>query len=175
MEMKWYVLYTRSRCEKKVSGLLSKRGIENYCPLNKVIRQWSDRKKVVHEPLFNSYVFVKSFVGDLSKIKQTTTDIVNFVYWLGHPAVVKDQEIELIRQFMGEYSNVTLEKINVNVNDHVRILSGPLVNSFGQIKDIKNNKVKLHLPTLGYTAVAEISLSNIEVVDYPYRMNKMIS
>ncbi|MFN5423163.1 MAG: UpxY family transcription antiterminator [bacterium] len=173
--MKWYVLYTKSRCEKKVSSLLSKRDIENYCPLNRVIRQWSDRKKVVHEPLFSSYVFVRSMVADLSKIKQTTNDIVNFVYWLGNPAVVRDEEIELIRQFMGEYSNVKLEKITVNVNDHVRITNGPLVNNFGQITEIQNNKVRLHLPTLGYAAVAEINLSNIEVVDYPYRVKNMIS
>lgn len=173
--MKWYVLYTRSRCEKKVASLLSKRGIENYCPLNKVIRQWSDRKKIVYEPLFSSYVFVRSVLTDLTTIKQTTTDIVNCVYWLGHPAVVKDEEVTLIRQFMGEYSNVKLEKINVSINDHVRVIGGPFVNSFGQIKDIKNNKVRLYLPTLGYTAVAEINISNVEVVDYPYRAKKMIS
>ena len=175
MDMKWYVLYTKSRCEKKVSGLLSKRDIENYCPLNKVIRQWSDRKKVVYEPLFSSYVFVRSMVADLNKIKQTTTDIVNFVYWLGQPAIVKNEEIELIRQFMGEYTNVKLEKTIVNVNDHVRITRGPLVNNIGLITEIQNNKVRLHLPTIGYTAVAEINLSNVEVVDYPYRVKNMIS
>ncbi len=175
MEMKWYVLYTKSRCEKKVAGILTKRGIDNYCPLNRVVRQWSDRRKMVYEPLFSSYVFVRLLVSDINKIKQTTTDIVNFVYWLGQPAVVRDDEIESIRQFMGEYSNVKLEKISVNINDHVRIMSGPLVNSFGQIKEIQNNKVRLHLPTLGYSAVAEINLSNIEVVDYPYRVKNMIS
>ncbi len=55
----WFAFYTKPRWEKKVAGLLSARGIINYCPLNKVVRQWSDRKKVVLEPVFKSYVFVK--------------------------------------------------------------------------------------------------------------------
>ena len=175
MDTKWYVLYTKSRCEKKVAGILAKRGFENYCPLNRVVKQWSDRRKLVFEPLFSSYVFVKSMVTDLNKVRQTTSDIVNFVYWLGQPAVVRNDEIESIRQFMGEYSNVKLEKVTVNINDRVRVVSGPLINTMGVITDIQNNKVKLHLPSLGYSVVAEINVSNIEVVDYPYRVKNMIS
>ncbi|MBL0358846.1 MAG: UpxY family transcription antiterminator [Chitinophagaceae bacterium] len=52
-------MYTKPRWEKKVACLLDEKGIENYCPLNKVVKQWSDRKKVVLEPVFKSYVFVK--------------------------------------------------------------------------------------------------------------------
>ncbi|MEI9958604.1 MAG: transcription termination/antitermination NusG family protein [Ferruginibacter sp.] len=54
----WHAVYTKPRWEKKVAALLEARGIEYYCPLNKVVKQWSDRKKVVLEPLFKSYVFV---------------------------------------------------------------------------------------------------------------------
>ena len=175
MDMKWYVLYTRSRCEKKVAIMLTKRGIENYCPLNRVVRQWSDRRKIVNEPLFSSYVFVKALASDFNIIKQATSDIVNFVYWLGQPAVVRNDEIESIRLFMGEHSNVKLEKITVKVNDRVRMTSGPLINSYGQITEIHNNKVKLHIPSLGYSVVAEMNISNIEVVDYPYRAKNTIS
>ncbi|HMJ47328.1 MAG TPA: transcription termination/antitermination NusG family protein, partial [Ferruginibacter sp.] len=57
MNKKWYVVYTRPRWEKKVAATLDERGVENYCPLNRVNRQWSDRKKVVLEPLFKGYVF----------------------------------------------------------------------------------------------------------------------
>ena len=61
----WYALYTKPRWEKKVAGLLDDQGIENYCPINKVTRQWSDRKKVVLEPMFKGYVFVK--IGEAGK------------------------------------------------------------------------------------------------------------
>ena len=67
MESNWNVLYTRSRCEKKVAALLSKRGIENYCPLNRVVRKWSDRHKLIYEPLFSSYVFVRPNAEDTYK------------------------------------------------------------------------------------------------------------
>ena len=58
-DLHWFAVYTKPRWEKKVSGILDDNGIENYCPLNKVVKQWSDRKKVILEPLFKSYVFVR--------------------------------------------------------------------------------------------------------------------
>ena len=59
MSQKWYAVYTKPRWEKKVNSLLLQKGIEVYCPLNKVRRKWSDRIKTIEEPLFKSYVFVK--------------------------------------------------------------------------------------------------------------------
>ena len=56
--MPWYVVYTKSKQEKKVAEGLKKLGIEAYCPLVTVMKQWSDRKKKVEVPLINSYVFV---------------------------------------------------------------------------------------------------------------------
>jgi len=58
-EKKWYAIYTMPRWEKKVAGLLNEKNITTFCPINRVERQWSDRKKIVHEPLFRSYVFVQ--------------------------------------------------------------------------------------------------------------------
>ena len=95
---KWYAVYTRPRWEKKVSDILTRRKIENYCPLNKVVRQWSDRKKVLHEPLFTSYVFVRISEPELNSLKQTV-GVINLVYWLGKPAVIRDPEVEMIKRF----------------------------------------------------------------------------
>ena len=55
----WHVLYTKPRNEKKVAERLSGAGYTVYCPLQKVRRQWSDRVKVVEEPLFKGYLFIK--------------------------------------------------------------------------------------------------------------------
>ncbi len=96
---KWYVVYTRPRWEKKVASLLQQKNIEHYCPLNKVLKQWSDRKKVVMEPLFKGYVFVavdEHHKWDIKKID----GILNYVYWLGKPARVKETEIDTIRMFL---------------------------------------------------------------------------
>jgi hypothetical protein len=43
----WYVLYTKLRQERKVAEHLTSAGYKVYCPLQKVVRKWSDRTKVV--------------------------------------------------------------------------------------------------------------------------------
>jgi transcription antitermination factor NusG len=164
-EKKWYAVYTKPRWEKKVSELLTKRKIENYCPVNKVVRQWADRKKTVLEPLFTSYVFVHATEGDHLAIKQND-GIVNLVYWLGAPAVIRDEEIEAIKRFLNEHTDVKLEKVAVNVADRIRIIDGLLVHREGDVLEVKNKTVKVLLPSLGYTMTAEIAKEKIEVLNY---------
>ena len=59
-ERHWHALYVRSRSEKKVLTQLEDLGMEAYLPLVIRVKQWSDRRKKVEEPLFKSYVFVRS-------------------------------------------------------------------------------------------------------------------
>lgn len=160
---KWYAVYTRPRWEKKVADLLVKKHIESYCPLNKIVRQWADRKKLVLEPLFTSYVFVHTTPLEQLAIKQTD-GILNFVYWLGQPAVIRDEEIEAVKQFLDEYHNVQLEKINVNMHDRVRISSGPLMAQEGDVIEVRSKTVKVQLPTLGYALTAEVEKQNVEII-----------
>lgn len=173
MKKNWYVIYTKSHCEKKVASLLQKREIECYCPLNRVMRKWADRKKIIYEPLFTSYVFVHSAEHELYKIKQVTSDIVNFVYWLGKPAVVRDSEIDDIRYFLNEYTGVKLEKSQVHVGDKVRVISGPLMNREGKIAALENNKVRLQLPSLGYAMIAELKIDNVALIEPSYSVSHM--
>lgn len=168
----WYVLYTRSRCEKKVNTILLKRGVESYCPLNKCLRRWADRKKIILEPLFRSYVFIKVNHKEIQEIKKYSTDIVNVVYWLGSPAIVKNDEIDQIRLFLGEYQNVKIEKQQVRINDTVKIIQGPFMNKMGSIGEIQNNLVKVYIPSLGYMLTAEIKISNVELVKLKIEKSK---
>ncbi|MFI5131987.1 MAG: UpxY family transcription antiterminator [Chitinophagales bacterium] len=172
----WYAVYTRPKWEKKVAELLSRKRIENYCPLNKSVKQWSDRKKTILEPLFTSYVFVN--VNDTDHLPVRQTDgILNFVYWLGRPAIIKDEEINVIRNFLSENQNIRLEQIDVNLNDRVKIISGPFQQWEGNITEIRSKSVKVLLPSLGYALVAEVPKSRIEVINVnerSYYMNKAI-
>ena len=77
----WFVLYTRSRCEKKVAGILSKKNYENYCPLNRQYKQWADRKKWIHEPLFPSYVFIKASEIEINDKKYKWDEIFDALYY----------------------------------------------------------------------------------------------
>lgn len=165
-EKKWYAVYTRPRWEKKVAETLAKRKVEVFCPLNKVMRQWADRKKMILEPLFTSYVFVHVAEADYLTIKQTD-GIINFVYWLGSPAVIKEDEINAIRNFLKEHTDVKLERVNINVADKVRITDGLLVHREGDVLEVKSKTVKILLPSLGYAMTAEVSKSKVEVIHYP--------
>ncbi|MBS1921518.1 MAG: UpxY family transcription antiterminator [Bacteroidetes bacterium] len=162
---KWYAVYTRPRWEKKVAETLTHKKIECYCPINKVVRQWSDRKKIVHEPLFTSYVFVRIPETGLTSLRQTH-GVINLVYWLGKPALIRDVEIDIIKRFLNEHVNIQLEKTPINVNDKVRILGGPLMEMEGQVLSLKNRTIKVALPSLGYMMFAEVETSNVEVTQH---------
>ena len=100
-EKKWYALYTKPRWEKKIDSVLVRKGIESWCPLQKVERQWSDRKKVIEDPLFKSYVFVHIDPSERTKVL-STDGVLNFVHYLGKPAVIKDEEVATIKKYLAE-------------------------------------------------------------------------
>jgi transcription antitermination factor NusG len=135
MGLRWLAIYTRPRWEKKVNGLLIQKGIESYCPLNKVRRKWSDRIKTIEEPLFKSYVFVKISDEDRSNVRMTS-GVVNFVYWDGKPAIIKEKEIQTIRRFLDEYENVNVVKMEFQPDTRVRVISGPMMDQEGKVIEV---------------------------------------
>lgn len=160
MSRKWLAVYSRPRWEKKVDQLLSAKGIESYCPLNKVRRKWSDRVKVVEEPLFKSYVFVKVNEENRAAVR-TTPGVINFVYWEGKPAVIKEKEINTIKRFLDEYENVELQPINLKVHQRVKVITGPLMDQEGEVVDLHRKMVKVAIDSLGYVLVAYIDRSKL--------------
>ena len=160
---KWFVVHTKPRFEKRVTEILTRKKVENYCPINKVPRQWSDRKKLVNEPLFPYFVFIKVTESELLSLKQID-GVINFVYWLGRPATVRDSEIGAIKQFLDEYNNIRLEKIQVNVNEPEQI-DGDAFKKYGNgVIALKNKSVKVELPSLGYMMVAELETTDADVM-----------
>ena len=164
MEKKWYAVYTHAKWEKKVASLFTRKSIENYCPLNRVLRQWSDRKKMVYEPLFTCYVFVRISNKEYLNVLQTE-GVLNYVNWHGKPAVIRDSEIEAIQNFLLEHENVQLEKIAIDINDTVRIKCGLFMEQEGIVMEVLGKAVRVSLPSLGYAMLAEIPKSHVEVVN----------
>jgi transcription antitermination factor NusG len=160
LSRKWLAVYSRPRWEKKVNQLLIEKGFESYCPLNKVRRKWSDRVKVVEEPLFKSYVFVKVNEEDRTTVRMTS-GVINFVYWEGKPAVIKEREINAIKRFLDEYENVELEPMDLQVHQRVKITKGPLMDQEGEVVDVKRKTVKVAIDSLGYILVAYIDRSKL--------------
>lgn len=156
MIARWYAVYTRSRWEKKVVLQMAENGITCYCPLNRVTRKWSDRIKSVEEPLFKSYVFVKVTDKQRTAVRMIS-GVVNFVYWQGKPAIIKEKEINRIKMFLDEYENVQVEEMAaIKVGQRVKILSGVMMDYEGKVMNVNNKKVKVAIDSLGYILVAYI-------------------
>lgn len=157
---KWLAVYTRPRWEKKVNRLLAEKGLESYCPLNKVRRKWSDRIKLVEEPLFKSYVFVKVSEAERAEVR-LTTGAVNFVYWNGKPAVIREKEINAIKRFLNEHENVVAKPVDMKVNQRVRIAQGLLMDQEGKILELRSKIAKVAIDSLGYILVAHIDRTKL--------------
>lgn len=159
----WYAVYTKPKWEKKVAALLSQKGVVNYCPLNRVQKQWHDRKKWVEELLFPSYVFVCIATEEFTEVRKTD-GVLNFVYWLGNPVQVQQEEITVIKRFLGEYTEVMLEKAGIQLGDTVQITQGPLLAHEGRVVDVQCKTVKVLLPSLGYLMVAQVEKNSVEAL-----------
>lgn len=160
MSRKWLALYSRPRWEKKVNQLLTDKGLESYCPLNKVRRKWSDRVKLVEEPLFKSYVFVRVDDEDRTVVRMTP-GVVNFVYWNGKPAVIREKEIQAIKRFLDEHENVEVEPLSIQKYERVKITSGPLMDQEGEVMDVRHKTVKVAIDSLGYVLIAHIERTKL--------------
>jgi transcription antitermination factor NusG len=172
----WYAVYTKSKCEKKVSSLLTKKKIDNYCPLNKQISiEHSEKEKLSLEPLFPSFVFVYTTPDKIEYIRQMN-DIINFVYWLGRPVELKGIEIENIQEFVSAYNNIYIEKSEVSLNKMVRVVTKqPMISTEDDVIVMNHTIVKLTLPTLGFTLCAHASFDNVEISESEYRIPQMVS
>src|SRR5215212_8425986 len=152
MEKQWYAVYTKPKSEKKVSEILSRKKIENYLPLNRIIIDWEGNKKITNEPLFASYIFVLANHKHLSQLRKIP-GIVNLVYWLGKPVVIDESEINMIKSFLNDHVNVRIEKTVLGKGTLRRFDSSTLEQD-GSVITVKNKKANVVLPSLGYILTA---------------------
>lgn len=147
---RWYVLYTAPRAEKQVKERLEKINIACWLPLHRSPRVWSDRIKMIDVPLFMSYVFVKCKEYELRPLL-TVYGVSRIVYYNGKPAVVREKEIEAIRNFLEQASEHPLCP-----GDEVDIVCGAFKNISGKIKKIKKSYLVLFLEQLGATVCVKL-------------------
>ena len=147
----WHAVYVSSRQEKKVAEQLFARGIEAYAPLIKRMRQWSDRKKMVEFPLINGYVFVNVHPLEY-EIIYDTNGIVNFVRADGKIAVIREIEIERLKQLVNLGYQIEAESISrkYKEGDKVKITSGALMGIEGYVVDSSLGKnIEVLLESIG--------------------------
>jgi transcription antitermination factor NusG len=161
---KWYAVYTHPKCEKKIAERLNRNKIHAYCPLNKVHNHWPDKKKIVNEPLFSSFVFVHISENDFDLVKETS-GIVNFLYWINKPAVIRDEEIDAIKNFVTDCSDVKLERVSINLNEKVKVSNGAYIHQEGNLIEVQPKTVKVYLPSLGFRMVADFGNTKADLIN----------
>jgi len=164
-KLSWYALYTKPRWEKKVDERLLLRNIQSWCPLQKVERQWSDRKKVIDEPIFKSYVFVHMNLEDRLIVLQTD-GVLNFVHHEGKPAVVRDEEIEIIKSYLliknTKISTFSYDSLTPDMK--VKIQAGVFMDNTGTVMRATNKKAFVRLESLGQVMVVEFPVNYVQPI-----------
>lgn len=160
----WHVLYTCPHMEKKISKDLDYFAIPNYLPLNKVQRQWSDRKKIVELPLFPNYVFVQLPVKSLYTALQIP-GVVKYVSFNGKPAAVPASVITDMQTMVASGKEIVAEERLFAKGERVMVMSGPLQGIAGIIKEVRGKqRLCLQLETLQQTLSVEIEGSRVELI-----------
>ncbi len=157
MKTKWYGVYTRPNCEKKVSDLLTRKGIENYFPCRLTKSKWNFQRKTLLEPLFPSYVFMKVEESQLETLKNLS-GVINFLFWIGQPVVIQDSEIDIMKSVSSENLDIKIQKTKINFQ---KIHEGPKVSSV-EIDGVKTFKVTLR--SIGYHLITQIESPKLTII-----------
>jgi transcriptional antiterminator RfaH len=153
-DKKWLVVKTKANAEKKVAERLTSKGIEVYLPLYTTMKQWSDRKKKVQKPLISSTVFVHVEEKE-RELLWNVVGVSGMLYYLGKPAVVREEEILVLQQMLQEgiYESVELSPTLIE-GQEVEITGGDFKGLRGiVVEEVNAQKVVIALQGLGAQVV----------------------
>lgn len=160
----WYAAYTKPRAEKKTASMLEKNGVEVYLPLQRTLCQWSDRKKWVDMPLIRSYVFIKSNLSDYIEILNTP-GVVKIVGFEGKPAVIPEQQINILKNIISENIAADVLTENIPEGSPVEIVRGALMGLKGElIRHKGKNKIIIRLDSINTSIYINIPISCIKKI-----------
>jgi len=162
--MTWFAIYTFPRAEKKIHAELLNKGIEAYLPLLRTLKQWSDRKKWVEEPLFRSYVFVNISESKYFEVLNTP-GIVRYVTFEGKAVPVPEQQIEAIRYYLSNEDPPGESPGDLTPGKTVEVMKGPLRGLRGELTEISGrHKVKVEISAIGQSILVTIPLSHLKIL-----------
>ena len=161
----WYPVYTNPRSEKKAAELLTKNGIENYLPLHRQLKQWSDRKKWVNEPLIKSYLFVRITVQQQMNVL-TTQGICRFIYFGGKIASMPDRQISQLQLLLATEADLELSEREFKTGEKVKVKAGPLMGLTGELVEFRSEKkFIIRLDYTGQVVMVQIPAVFLEPFD----------
>ncbi|PTN08273.1 transcription antitermination factor NusG [Mangrovibacterium marinum] len=164
--MKWYAVYVKAKHERKVFEMLQRRDIEAYLPLRKVVRQWSDRKKTVEEPLIRGYLFVRI---DIRRYYETISvpGIINFVRFDNRPAIIPEHQINDLKLFLkNDIPGLEVTNERIKKGQLVKIRTGAFANFIGEISELRGRKrLLIRIDQLGCIIHADLGSNQVELIE----------
>lgn len=161
---RWYPVYTRSRAEKKTYDALIRKGIISYLPLRKTLKQWSDRKKIVEEPLIKSYIFVYISSKEYAEVLMTN-GIVRFIYFSGKIAAMPDQQIDHLKLLLATEEELTVFDYDIKPGEKVLIKAGPFKDMVAEMVSAHSKqRIILRLDKIGYAIEINTSMAFVEPI-----------
>ncbi len=160
---RWYVIYTRSRHEKRIAQHLQRKEVECYLPLYQAVHRWKDRKATVQLPLFPGYVFVHLALPDRLKVLELP-GVVRFVCFGGRPQPLAEDQLERLRR--GLDARLCIEPHPfLKVGRRVRIRRGPLEGAEGILLRKKDQlRFVLSLDLLMRSVAVEVDAADVEPI-----------
>ena len=167
-ERYWHAIYVKSRAEKKVVDQLDDLGIKAYLPMITQVKQWSDRRKKVKEPLFRSYVFVCSNEKEYIPILNVF-GVVRFVSFERKAVVVPENQILAIQKFVSDYEKgeefKMLNNEDLKEGQLVRIITGPMKGLVGRLDTVENKRhLVVFIESVGQYIPVHIPRAKVEPV-----------
>ncbi len=166
-KMHWHALYVRSRAEKKVYDQLNDLGYEAYLPLITRVKQWSDRKMKVEEPLFKSYVFVRNNERQHYYVLGVY-GVVRFVTFEHKAVVVPDKQILAIKKYIDNPvdDEEDLHNIDLKEGQLVRITNGPMQGLMGRLISVKSKRrLLINIDVVGQSIPVSLPRTKVEPVE----------
>lgn len=140
-EKYWYALYTKVNQEFKTADQLTKRAIEYYLPTVTKIKQWSDRKKKITEPVIKGYIFI--YADETERLDALTIpSVVRCISENGKPAKIPAWQIENFKLVIESKSDFILYN-GLVPGQSIEILSGPFKGIKGIVQAINDKKMNL--------------------------------
>jgi transcription antitermination factor NusG len=135
--LNWYALRVRPRSERAIAGSLLRDGIEEFLPLVRSRRLWSDRIKHLDLPLFPGYVFCRLDLTKPGRRLVSLPGVLGFVGFDGGPAVIPEEQLASIRRMLDSDRRITPLGL-LRVGKPVRIVDGPLAGLVGTLERIRD-------------------------------------
>ncbi len=170
----WFLISTYSGSEEKVKKSLMMRiksfGKEHEIlqievPVDYQVKLKGGKRDVAPEKVYPGYVLVKMIMNDETwLIVRKTPNVIGFVGPAGKPNSLTDQEVNIMLKRVG--AEEAKANLNFDVNDSVRIISGPFSDMIGVVEEINMNteKAKVRLMMFGRDMPVELDFINIDRV-----------